>query len=466
VTADLRRSIPSVDALLRAPAVQHAIRRFGRATVLRAIQAEVRPLRALAAQGEETRLLAARESLVARIVERTADAGAPSLRRVINATGVVVHTNLGRSPLPEDALRRVADIGSGYSNLEFDLETGERGQRETHAEARLQRLVGAEASVVVNNNAAAVLLAVNTFAEGRDVLVSRGELVEIGGSFRIPDVLRKAGARLVEVGTTNRTRASDYANAVSEQTGLILRVHPSNFRVVGFTEAASLQELSELGRARSLPVVEDAGSGQLQPRPSLPTESHLQGSLASGAGVVTASGDKLLGGPQAGLIAGKTELVSAMRRNPLYRALRVDKLTIAALDAVLELHERGDVSLVPTARMLDEPVSSVEARAADVIRRALDAGVKSLTLTPALSRVGGGAAPDVTIASFGIALPASFGRAHAVQRALRQRAVPIVARIHEDTVLLDFRTVLPGDEALIEEALIELAQASPETTLA
>src|SRR5262249_23171870 len=316
--------------------------------------------------------------LATRLREELADARRPRLRRVLNATGIVVHTNLGRAPLAEEAVDRVAKVARGYSNLEYDLAEGSRGSRQDHAAAVLSRLTGAEAALVVNNNAAAVLLALAALAEGREVVVSRGELVEIGDGFRIPDVLARSGARLVEVGTTNRTRTSDYERAIGPETALLLRVHQSNFRVVGFTESPRLDDLAELARRHGLPLLDDLGSGALAGIADEPTPVE---SLRAGADLVCFSGDKLLGGPQAGVVVGRTELVERLRRHPLQRALRADKLTLAALEGTLP---RWDPRVL---RMLHEPLEAVRARA-----ERLAAGVGG-EVEDTVARVGGGALP-------------------------------------------------------------------------
>ena len=452
---DPRRRIPQIARLLDRDAVKAAIAARGRAVVERAIQARIAELRRLAEGNDSAAFERALQTLDARVVEASEEAAAHSLRRVINATGVVVHTNLGRAPLSPEIAAHVAAVASSYSNLEYDLEKGDRGHRETHAEGRLQAMLKAEASVVVNNNAAAVLLAVNTFAEGREVLVSRGELVEIGGSFRIPEILRKGGARLVEVGTTNRTRVADFANAITPQTGLILRVHPSNFRVVGFTESAGLKELVDLGRQRSVTVVEDLGSGLLAPMAQpLDGEATIAESLAAGVDVVTASGDKLLGGPQAGLLVGRKKAVDALRRNPLYRALRVDKMTIAALDSVLSLHEAGRREELPVPRMLALPKAAIRARVERLRDRLLAAGGAGIDIRDVDSAVGGGAAPDTVLPSCALAVTPSRESAESLARRLREASPPIIARIEDDVVLFDLRTVLPGEDEEIERILL------------
>ena len=456
IPADLRRRLPSVDELLRDPAVASLEARHGRGPLLRGLRACLDDARLRAAAGDEAGLQAALAALPARLSERLRTQAAPSLVRVINATGVVVHTNLGRAPLPAAAAARAAEIAAGYSNLEYDLESGERGQREVHAEARLSALTGADGAVVVNNNAAAVLLAVNTLAEGREVIVSRGELVEIGGSFRIPDVLRKGGARLREVGTTNRTRLSDYRAALGPETGLLLKVHPSNFKVMGFTEAPSLEELATLAREARLPLVEDLGSGVLSPQDGpLAGEPSVAESLRHGADLVSFSGDKLLGGPQAGLVVGRKVLTDALRRNPLYRALRVDKLTLAALDSVLGLHESGRArEAVPVLRMLGLGVEELRARAqglAEALRA--EHPRASIQVLDGASAVGGGAAPGVEIESVLLGVEHPELGPDALAARLRQNVPPVIARIAEGRVLLDLRSVEPEEDPLLRAAL-------------
>ncbi len=379
---------------------------------------------------------------------------------VINATGVVVHTNLGRAPLSRHAAARVAEIAGSYSNLELDLARGERGDREVHAESRLRDLLGVEATAVVNNCAAAVLLAANTLAEGREVLVSRGELVEIGGSFRIPDILAKSGARLREVGTTNRTRIADFRNAFTPETALILKVHPSNFRIVGFTEEPTLQELADLASAAGVPLVEDQGSGLLAPLSGAAADEPDVASCLL-ADVVLFSGDKLLGGPQAGLVAGKRRFVEAMRRNPLYRALRVDKMTLAALDAVLADHEAGRArERVPVVRMASLRAGEIEGRARELARGlADDDPALSVSVEPGESAVGGGAAPTVGLPTFLVALAHRERSPDALAAALRTGTPPVLARIAEGRLVLDLRTVEPEDDGRLREAIVRAARS-------
>jgi len=358
----------------------------------------------------------------------------PSLRRVLNATGVIVHTNLGRAPLATEALARVHEVARGYSNLELDLDDGTRGSRQDHLAALVRRLTGADAALVVNNNAAAVLLALAALAEGREVVVSRGELVEIGDGFRIPDVLAHSGARLVEVGTTNRTRAADYERAIGPDTALVLRVHQSNFRLVGFTELPRLADVAAVAHAHGLPLVDDLGSGVLA---EIPGEPSARESLAAGADLVCFSGDKLLGGPQAGIVAGRAELVEQLRRHPLQRALRVDKLTLAALEGTLLLH-LDKPARVPVLRMLGEDVEVVRARATRL------AELTGGTVEETVARVGGGALPLAELPSFACALDESLAGP------LREGEPPVVGIVRDGKLLLDCRTL--ADDELDEVA--------------
>jgi L-seryl-tRNA(Ser) seleniumtransferase len=367
--------------------------------------------------------------LSARLDHELANARAPSLRRVINATGVIAHTNLGRAPLAEAALERVHDVARGYSNLEYDLAAGERGSRQAHVTRILRRLTGAESALVVNNNAAAVMLALAALAEGREVIVSRGELIEIGDGFRIPDVLARSGARLKEVGTTNRTRAADYEGAIGPETAVLLRVHQSNFRVVGFTEQPRLEELAELAQRHGLPLVDDLGSGALVDVGDEPT---ARASLAAGADLVCFSGDKLLGGPQAGIVVGRTELVERLRRHPLQRALRADKLTLAALEGTLTL-ALDSPEEIPVLRMLREPVETVRARA-ERLARAAGGEVEET-----IARAGGGALPLAELPSYACAL-----EEHLVTP-LRLGDPPVIGIVRDGRLLLDCRTLTDAE---------------------
>jgi L-seryl-tRNA(Ser) seleniumtransferase len=397
--------------------------------------------RALAVEAARAALARAREEitaghdpgdLVERTLEELAAARAPSLRRALNATGVIVHTNLGRAPLAEAALERALEVGRGYSNLEFDLGAGSRGSRQDHVAGILRRLTGAEAALVVNNNAAAVLLTLAALAEGREVLVSRGELIEIGDGFRIPEVLARSGARLRELGTTNRTRAADYEGAVGPETALLLRVHQSNFRVVGFTELPSLEELSAVARRHGLPLVDDLGSGVLV---HLEGEPSAKESLSAGADLVCFSGDKLLGGPQAGIVVGRAELVERLRRHPLHRALRADKLTLAALEGTLGLYLDPPKALreVPVLRMLNEPLEEVRARAGRL------AGAVGGEVEETVARVGGGALPLAELPSCACAVEQDLAPS------LRAGDPPVVGVLRDGRLLLDCRTLTDAE---------------------
>lgn len=383
----------------------------------------------------------------------------PSLKRVVNATGVIVHTNLGRSLLPHAALDRLQFAAQYYSNLELNLETGKRGSRYQHVESLLCELTGAEAALVVNNNAAAVLLALETLAQGKEVLVSRGQLVEIGGSFRIPDIMRRSGAILVEVGSTNRTHLADYQVALSEQTALLLRVHCSNYRIIGFTKEVPPAALVQLGRTYNLPVMEDLGSGcliDLQPY-GLGREPTVQQIVASGVDIVTFSGDKLLGGPQAGIIVGKRVYIDQLKRNQLNRALRIDKLTLAALETVLRLYLDPARALeeIPTLAMMAAPASTVHERAQALLAQCTG-GISDLatcTLVGTAAQVGGGALPEQNLASWALAVQPLQGTVSALEQRLRHLPVPVLGRMENDSLVLDMRTVSDEELPLLLEAL-------------
>jgi L-seryl-tRNA(Ser) seleniumtransferase len=397
-----------------------------------------------------------------RLEARAADMLKASLRRVVNATGVIIHTNLGRAPLARAAIDAVSEAAAHYSNLEYDLERGERGRRESHSQQLLARVAGSQDATVTNNNAAAVLLVLNTLAEGGEVIVSRGELIEIGGSFRIPDVMEKSGARLREVGTTNRTRIADYERAINEQTRLIMRVHPSNYRVIGFTERPPVGEIAALATRAGIPSFEDLGSGcliDLAPY-GVVDEPVVSRSLEAGISVVSFSGDKMLGGPQADIIAGARDIIDRVRRNPLMRALRVDKMTYAALEATLRLYERGaaqtDVPVIEAIARTRDEISERAAEFAEEIARAT-AGRFKATPEPAHSVIGGGSAPHVELATVAIALEEEGLSAARLEEQLRRYRVPIITRTERDRVLIDLRTVAEDEQSIILDALIELA---------
>jgi len=418
------RDLPSVDELARSVDDPLAVE------AARAVLARAR---------EEIRVGAEPGDLAEHVRRELQAARAPSLRRVLNATGVIVHTNLGRAPLADEALARVIETARGYSNLELDLHDGVRGSRQDHVAGILRRLTGADSALVVNNNAAAVLLALAALAEGREVVVSRGELIEIGDGFRIPDVLARSGARLVEVGTTNRTRAADYERAIGPETALLLRVHQSNFRVVGFAEQPRLAELAAVATRHGLPLVDDLGSGVLASKNLLLVEGEpsARESLAAGADLVCFSGDKLLGGPQAGVVAGRADLVERLRRHPLQRAVRADKLTLAALEGTLRLHLDAPEQ-IPVLRMLGQDAAAIQARA-----ERLAAAVGG-TVEETVGRVGGGALPLAELPSFACAVD------EALAAPLRAGEPPVVGIVRDGRLLLDCRTL--ADEEVDEVA--------------
>ncbi|MBU0480630.1 MAG: L-seryl-tRNA(Sec) selenium transferase [Proteobacteria bacterium] len=379
--------------------------------------------------------------------KKLAEKNSPNFRGVINATGVVIHTNLGRSVLPEEAMARIHLVGGGYSNLEFDLETGRRGSRYSLVEGLLCELTGAEAGLVVNNNAAAVLLALDTLAKGREVVVSRGQLVEIGGSFRIPDVMARSGAKMIEVGATNRTHLRDFESAISEETALLLKVHTSNYRVIGFSSEVSLPEMVELGRQRTIPVMEDLGSGCLidLSRFGLLKEPTVSEVVSSGVDVVTFSGDKLLGGPQAGIILGKREIIEKIKKNPMNRALRIDKFTLAGLEAVLRLYfdEEKALTSIPTLAMLSMSRETIAAKANRLSRRIKKQlrGKCMVSNVRTDSRVGGGALPEQDLPTVAVALEPEVFSVNELEERLRKSEEPVIGRIESDRFLLDMRTV-------------------------
>ena len=451
--SDKLRSLPSVDRVLSEPALGEAAARWPRPQVVEAVREELESARSMLSNGREASVSA---SEIAESAQRALEEQLrPSLRRVINATGVVIHTNLGRAPVSEAAARAMSEAAGGYSNLEYDLDRGERGSRANHLESLLQALTGAEAGIAVNNNAAALYLAMAAYCHGGEVIVSRGQAVEIGGGFRIPDVLRDAGATLVEVGTTNRTRASDYAAAISEDTAAILRVHSSNFRIVGFTEEPSLAELRAVADQADIPgimLIDDVGSGCLidTRQFGLAYEPRPQDSIEASADLVLFSGDKLLGGPQAGLIVGKRAAVDRLRSHPLMRVLRLDKAAIAGLGATLQHYLLGEaVECVPVWRMIAAEPEQLRERA-EIWRTAVGAGETESSD----SAIGGGSLPAETRPTFVWSL--DHPHAAAAARALRGRETPVIARVEHDRLILDPRTVLADEDSAVIEALRQL----------
>jgi L-seryl-tRNA(Ser) seleniumtransferase len=437
-------ALPSVDRLLRYRETEPLIAAHGRRAVTEAIRAVLAELRA-------ARKALSDQEIMEQVRERLDLEAKPSLRPVFNLTGTVLHTNLGRAPLPAEAIAAMSAVAAGAANLEYELAEGRRGERDAHVEGLLCRLTGAQAATVVNNNAAAVLLVLNSLAARKEVPVSRGELIEIGGSFRMPDIMQRAGCRLREVGTTNRTHLDDFAAAIGPKTGLVLKAHASNYSIEGFTAAAPEGELARLCRDRGVPFVVDLGSGTLVElaRFGLPHEPTVQETLANGADLVTFSGDKLLGGPQAGIIAGRADLVAKIRRNPMKRALRVDKLTIAALAAVLRLYSDPDrlAERLPTLRLLARPVEEIRAMAERLRPKLESASRLTVELVACESQIGSGAAPTRRIASAGLAIRPGNARTAA---AFRKLPIPVIGRIQDGAFILDLRC-LEDDEAFTSQ---------------
>jgi L-seryl-tRNA(Ser) seleniumtransferase len=476
--SELFRKLPSVDDVMRGPAVDSLTASYGHDSIVDAARVVLGRLREEIASGllDSDGLELALSGLAGAVENQLRQALGYSLRPVVNATGVILHTNLGRAPLGEAAIEHIRQTAACYSNLEFDLEAGGRGKRDVHVDRLFRRLLHEEvkttelrsaerarvpvptpagvSTIVVNNNAAAVLLALNSLADGGEVVVSRGELVEIGGSFRIPDVMAKSGAILREVGTTNRTRTVDYERAITERTRLLLRVHRSNFEITGFTEQASTAELVALARKRGIPLMEDLGSGALFDLRAIGVsgEPGVLDSLRSGVDIVTYSGDKLLGGPQAGLISGGSELIARMRANSLFRALRVDKLIYAALEATLLAYVRRDHDAIPTLRMMRLSKEAIGERAESLAARVAAPKLK-VEVVNGESILGGGAAPSSVLPTRLLALTCEGLSADELAALLRRSEPPIIARVEEGRVLLDLRTVLPGEDAQVAAAL-------------
>ncbi len=464
----LLRQIPSVDELLSRPRFTELSSRAGHGLVVATARTVLSELRSqLAHTGNADAAAIDPSALESRVAAEVEKILAPSLRPLINATGVVLHTNLGRAPLPADAIAHLAGAATQYSNLEYDLAAGARGKRDVHTSQLLAQLVGAESAIVVNNNAAAVFLVLNTFAKGAEVLVSRGELIEIGDGFRIPDIMAESGALLREVGATNRTRIADYERAITERTRLLLRVHPSNFRIVGFTERPSLEQLIQLGRRSNLPVFEDLGSGCLADLSAAGISEPLaRSSFAAGVPIVSFSGDKMLGGPQAGIIAGEKEFIDRIRRNPLFRALRVDKLTIAVLEVILRAYLRGALDEIPALRMIRLSAEEIERRArafTEKLNQALPpetARLTSLEIVGGFSVIGGGSTPGQSLPTRLIAVTSRRHSAAQIEQRLRQPSsgLPVIARIEDDRLVLDLRTVFPEQEPQLASSLATALQ--------
>ncbi len=458
--ADLLRQIPSVDELLAQPRLASLAKRIDRALLLEVTRATLADLRAKIAGETQTVLLAFdTATLEDQITSAVEQILSRSLQPVINATGVVLHTNLGRAPLTEAAVEEFRRTATRYSNLEYDLEAGARGKRDVHTAQLLERLTGAESAIVVNNCAAAVLLVLAALAKGGEVIVSRGELIEIGDGFRIPEIMAESGATLREVGTTNRTRIADYEHAVNENTRLLLRVHPSNFQITGFAEKPTLEELAALSQRTSLPLVEDLGSGCLVDLSAAGiTEPLVRHSIDAGVSIVMFSGDKLLGGPQAGIVAGKKKIVARVRRHPLFRALRVDKLTTAALEATLGAYLRASLDEIPALRMIRMTTKELQRRAENFLRELtpeLPLGEVELEITEGTSLAGGGSTPTQSLPTKIIRVASARHSAAQLEQRLRRApaGIRVIARVEDDRLILDLRTVFPEQEPQLVKTL-------------
>jgi len=478
-TKALLRALPKVDDLLKRDDVIALERLYGRALTVESLREAVDAARnailgtavdaAATAQGSRPPAeveASSPDAIVADATARVTAKSRRSLRGVINATGIVVHTNLGRSPLAEAAVEAVAEVARGYSTLEYEVTTGERGSRHAHVEDLICRLTGAQAAMAVNNNASAVLLGLSALARRKEAIVSRGQLVEIGGSFRIPDIMRESGAKMVEVGTTNKTHLRDYENAITARTGLILKVHSSNYRVVGFTQEVPLAELVDLGRRHGVPVLEDQGSGVLVDlaRFGLPGEPTMASSVAAGADLVSASGDKLLGGPQAGILAGTRDVIARLKKHPLARCVRLDKMTLAALEVTLRLYmdEARLYREVPTLAMLTMSAAELARRAEGLARAIVDAcgDAYAVTTAPEVSRAGGGSLPMADIPTTVVALVPNSGDVVGLEAHLRLGEPTVIARIKDDRLLLDPRTLRPDEELEVVTALLRAARGA------
>lgn len=456
------RSIPKVDILLEDERIQNAASVYERDTVMDAIREQTEYVRGLIrACDEEETIRREIDNLIPDIIRRVEKMHTPDMRPVINATGTILHTNLGRAPISREHMARLAEVACGYSNLEYDLEAGRRGERYSHFEKLLCKITGAEAAMAVNNNASAVMLILSSMAKGGEVVVSRGELVEIGGKFRIPDVMEQSGARLVEVGTTNKTHYSDYADAVTEETKAFLKVHTSNYRIVGFTESVGIDDLIPLGQEYDLPIIEDLGSGVLidLSKYGLTYEPTVQDSIRKGADVVCFSGDKLLGGPQAGIIVGKKKYIDQMKKNQLTRALRIDKFTATALELVLQeyLSEENAVNKIPVLRMITRAAEEVEKSARRFKRMLERKGLRaSITLQKCESQIGGGSLPLERIPSMAVCIRPETMSVPELETAMRHLEVPIIPRTVNDTILMDVRTIEEDRMKLVADELKQI----------
>lgn len=457
---ELFKQIPKVDDILENESIIQSLKEYPRSTVLEAIRNELDNFRELIKNDSinieniEKNI----ENLPKKIVGIIIKINESHLKKVINATGTILHTNLGRSLLTENAVEKVAEIARSYSNLEYNLEAGKRGSRYSHVEKLLEKITGAESALVVNNNAAAVMLILSTLAKGKEAIVSRGELVEIGGSFRVPEVMEQSGAILVDVGATNKTHSKDYVNAITEETGVLLKVHTSNYRILGFTESVSLEELVSIGKEYEIPVVEDIGSGVLidLSKYGIEHEPTVQESIAAGIEIVSFSGDKLLGGPQAGIIIGKKEYIDQMKKNPLTRAIRIDKFTIAALEETLKLYleEETAIKYIPTIKMATMPFEELAIKAEELFLKLSNCmQLADIKIVDQVSQIGGGAMPLSELPTKALEIKPKQINVAKLEQKLRNYKTPIITRVYKNTLLLDVRTISQSDYKTIVEAL-------------
>ncbi|KYO64744.1 L-seryl-tRNA(Sec) selenium transferase [Thermovenabulum gondwanense] len=453
---DTLRKLPKIGDLIERPEIRELVYIHGKKVVLKAAREAVNELRGhliLLETSQPLKETLTEENLIKEaikiIVEKLEEYKSFSLKKVINATGVVLHTNLGRAPLPKEVLENINNIASGYSNLEFDLDEGERGERYSHVKNLLMELTGAEDAMVVNNNAGAVLLCLSALSKGKEVIVSRGELIEIGGSFRIPDVMLQSGAKLVEVGTTNKTHLYDYERAINENTSLLMKVHTSNYRIIGFTSGVERHELKKLAEKYNLVFMEDLGSGVLVDlrKYGIPYEPTVQDSVKAGVDVVTFSGDKLLGGPQAGIIVGRREIIEKVKKHPLNRALRIDKLTLASMEAILKIYLEGNIERIPVIKMISKDLETLK-RDAEKLAEGLNSILKekgSAVILDDLSEVGGGSLPGVQMPTKVVALRVCGLEPEEISKKLRSAKIPVIGRINKNEYLLDVRTMNEED---------------------
>lgn len=458
----LLRSLPKVDDILNNEHIKAIEGNINRALIIESIRKNLNVLREDILKTPDDMIqgyIIDFDKLIDGIIIQAAESARPHLKSVVNCTGVIIHTNLGRSVLCREAIEAVKNVAANYSNLEYDLENGKRGSRYSHIEYVLRKITGAESAIVVNNNAAAVLLALSTLCKGKEAVVSRGELVEIGGAFRVPEVMEQSGAKLVEVGTTNRTHPYDYENAIGENTGALLKVHTSNYRILGFTESVGQRELVDIGRKYNVPVIEDIGSGNFIDfsKYNVAYEPSVQDAISSGIDILTFSGDKMLGGPQAGIIAGKAKYIDMMKKNPLTRAVRVDKMTIAALEATLKkyIDEKDAVSSIPTLRMITETEEHIKKRAMILLEKVKSCAKDKaeVCLIKEFSQIGGGAMPLENLPTYAVCVKPEYISANRLEENLRHNIVPVIARVKDDGVLLDVRTVNEDQYDIIGDAV-------------